>query len=163
MREKVEKHYGGKTRVRVCGICIKEKENALLLVHHKGLGKKGHLWVPPGGGVEYFEDARSALVREFKEETNLDIAVGKLLFVNEVLNDPLHAVELFFEVKIRQGELATGHDPEHGEDEQIITEARFVTFDEIALMNNELLHNALHNIKDLPCILNMAGYFKFSG
>lgn len=161
MREIIKNHYGGKTRVRVCGICI--KDNALLLIHHKGLGSQGHLWVPPGGGLNYLEDAHEGLKREFKEETNLDIAVGKFLFVNEVLNEPLHAVELFFEVHITGGQLITGQDPEHENGDQIITEAKFVTFNEIALMNNELLHNVLHNIKDLPSILNMAGYFKFSG
>lgn len=161
MSDTVNKYYGGRTRIRSCGICI--KNNALLLVQHKGLGKEGHLWVPPGGGVEFMEDAQEALIREFKEETNLDITVGKFLFVNEILVKPLHAIELFFEVEITEGKLETGADPEHKKADQIIEEVKFVTFEEISLMDNEVLHNALHNIENLPSILNMAGYFKFSG
>jgi ADP-ribose pyrophosphatase YjhB (NUDIX family) len=41
----------------------------------------GNLWSLPGGGIEVTENDRKALVREFKEETNLNITILKKLFV----------------------------------------------------------------------------------
>lgn len=41
----------------------------------------GHLWALPGGGLEVNESFKKALIREFKEETNLDVNVLQKLFV----------------------------------------------------------------------------------
>ena len=45
-------------------------------------------WKFPGGGVEAGESAEQALVREFREETGLDIAVGALLHAPGTLFSP---------------------------------------------------------------------------
>jgi hypothetical protein len=39
------------------------------------------------------------LKREFLEETQTDITIGEMLFVNEFLEPPLHAIELFLRLK----------------------------------------------------------------
>ena len=80
-------------RVRVCGLHLTEQ--GILLLKHEGIGKKGFLWSPPGGGIESNENARSALIREFKEETHLDIVVEDFCFTNEYLDKQVHALELF--------------------------------------------------------------------
>lgn len=159
MNEDVSSVYGNRIRIRVCGIAI--KNDAILLVKHIGIGKKNVLWAPPGGGVEFGEHSGAALQREFFEETGVDIEVSDFLFVNEYIEKPLHAVELFFSVKIREGQPALGSDPEMAADKQILKEARFVTFQELQVMDNEILHNTLHNANDPKSILNMKGYFKF--
>ena len=46
-------------------------ENKVLLVHHKKFDK----WTPPGGHIEPEETASEAVVREWKEETGLDVEV----------------------------------------------------------------------------------------
>lgn len=159
MEKNVVSTYGHKLRLRVCGICI--KNGKLLLVKHKGVGASNELWVPPGGGVDYLESAESALKREFMEETGLEIEVKQFLFGNEHIQKPLHAVELFFEVEQTGGTLHKGHDTEHNKRDQIITEVKFVTFEEIAVINKDKLHSCLQNLSDVESLLNMRGYFKF--
>ncbi len=159
MQEKVTSMYGGKLRVRVCGMCI--ENNSLLLIKHSGLGEKGILWIPPGGGMDFGEDMHGALKREFLEETGVAVEVGDLMFVNEFKKGSLHSIEFFFEVFITSGRLKLGYDPEFPSKEQIIKELRFVTFEEIAIMDKKILHNSLRDIRDKESLLNMSGYFKF--
>ena len=47
------------------------KEGKVLLVHHKKFDK----WTPPGGHIEENETLDQAVVREWKEELDLDIHV----------------------------------------------------------------------------------------
>ena len=50
--------------------CIVDKENkSILFIHHKKLNK----WLFVGGHIEENEDPETAVCREVKEETNLDI------------------------------------------------------------------------------------------
>lgn len=159
MEKKIASTYGHKLRVRVCGICV--DKDKILLIKHKGIGDAGELWIPPGGGVDYLESTESALVREFKEETGLNVAVKQFLFCCEFIEQPLHAIELFFQVEIKGGELKKGFDPEHNKAEQIIEDVKFVTFEEIAVINKDKLHRSLWNLSDVESLLNMRGYFKF--
>jgi 8-oxo-dGTP diphosphatase len=149
--------FGNKLRVRVCGVCIKADE--ILLIKHKSLGNKNIFWAPPGGGIQFGESAEEALVREFKEETGLDIEVLQFLFVHEFLEVPLHSVELFFEIKITGGELIKGHDPEMSSNKQIITEVRYISFKEIEGMDRDRLHNMFNLSKKPSEILNLKGYY----
>src|SRR6478735_2451882 len=89
----ITQKYGNRVRLRACGLCW--RGNALLMVNHKFL-TSGDFWAPPGGGVEFGQPSQEALAREFKEETNVTIAAGSLLFTCEFIKPPLHAVELFF-------------------------------------------------------------------
>src|SRR5688572_17010203 len=104
MESEIAKIYGNRLRVRVCGICW--ENDRLLLVNHQM--PNGDFWAPPGGGLEFGEEAADALKREFKEEANLDIDVGSYLFGCEFIRQPLHAIELFFDVKAVGGLLKTG-------------------------------------------------------
>jgi 8-oxo-dGTP diphosphatase len=47
------------------------KDNQTLLVHHMLTG----LWLPPGGHIDKDETPDEALLREIKEELNLDIKI----------------------------------------------------------------------------------------
>ena len=116
--------YGNRIRVRVCGVCI-ENEQILLVCHHPILGEKDY-WSPPGGGVEEGETAEEALKREFLEETGFKIVVGKLLKIKEFVQPPLHAVELYFSVKILEGNLIIGYDPEMNVNEQLIKDVSWL-------------------------------------
>jgi 8-oxo-dGTP diphosphatase len=157
MKEQINNLYGNRIRVRACGICI--QEDKILLIRHSGVGEKGSLWVPPGGGVNFGESAEKALVREYKEETGLDINVKEFLFVNEYIVAPLHAVELFFNIEVTGGKMEKGIDPEMGADKQLIQELKYWNFKEIATQDPLLFHSILRKNKDLDGLLNLKGFF----
>ena len=139
LEKEITKAFGNKLRIRVSGICI--KENSILLIKHLSIGKKGILWAPPGGGVNFGESITDTLKREFLEETGLTVKVGNLVAVNEFLETPLHAIEIFFLVEIAEGKLALGIDPELAPTHQIISELCFVSFNEISKMDPEITHS----------------------
>ncbi len=151
--------YGHQVRTRVCGLLI--QGNEVLLVKHKPLGPKGYLWSPPGGKVDYGSSLKENLQREFKEETNLIVQTGAFRFINEYRVAPIHAIEIFFEVKLLSGSLALGRDPELPAENQLIKDVAFKPFDWIKKQDPSTVHNMFRycsNIRDLHII---AGFFKF--
>jgi 8-oxo-dGTP diphosphatase len=96
-------------------------DGALLMVQRGRDPGKG-LWSIPGGRVERGEYLAAALVREVKEETHLDIEVGDLIGIAEVVGDP-HYVILDFGARI-----IGDRDPVASDD---VAEARWVPFPEI--------------------------------
>ncbi|MDX1619161.1 MAG: NUDIX domain-containing protein [Balneolaceae bacterium] len=121
--------YGGRLRIRVNGLLVRER--SLLLVNIWSPVVEQHVWMPPGGGLEYGESMPQCLAREFREETGLEVTVGELRHINELLDPPYHAVEFYFEVEETGGELQLGIDPEHASREQLLRDARFIPFAEM--------------------------------
>jgi 8-oxo-dGTP diphosphatase len=132
----------GKIRVRVCGVCV--SEDKILLVKQIGLPHVPYLWLPAGGGVEFGETLAQALEREFFEETTLRVSVGEMLFVNEYIRAPLHAIEFFFAVKIIEGEIKETYFPEN---EPYLQEIRWLSWEELAQVPTECRHTCLEKIK----------------
>ena len=130
MEQAARQEFGGKIRLRICGILI--EDNRILLVKHLGIGPSGFLWNPPGGGAKYGESYAETLKREFLEETHLDIEVGDFMVFNEHISDNLHALELFFKVKRLSGDLCLGSDPELGTYAQMMVDLKFWSKEEIA-------------------------------
>jgi 8-oxo-dGTP diphosphatase len=150
-------YHKNRIRVRVCGFHM--TSDSILLLKHMGIGKAGFIWSPPGGGIEEGENARSALIREFKEETNLDIEIERFLFSNEYIDSQHHAMELFFEVRVIGGKLKLGADPECKN--QILTEAKYLKYSEIDKVDNSNKHNAFHFCSYAAKINNLNGYYLF--
>jgi ADP-ribose pyrophosphatase YjhB (NUDIX family) len=141
--------YGQQLRLRVCGLCI--ENDRILMINHLGVVKGGDFWCPPGGGLQFGESVTEGLTREFLEETHTQIEVGEILFVNEFLALPLHAIELFFTVKIIKGEVAKGFDPEMTK--QIIDDIRWMTFEEIKALPPENVHRVFSRCTQLNDLL----------
>ena len=80
--------------VVVAAIITNSKNQILITLRPEGFHLSG-LWEFPGGKVENCETRTAALVREIKEETNLDINVGEL-FWRETVDYSKKRVHLYF-------------------------------------------------------------------
>lgn len=157
-RQEVLTVYGNRLRLRVCGLY--RDGDQLLMVRHRGVGPTDTFWCPPGGGAQFGETAPNALVREFAEETGLSVTVGDLLFVNEFMQPPLHALELFFDVRGTGGTLRLGADPEMLVDRQIIDDIRLMSFAEIKGYPPETVHGLFRRCTSLDDVFRLRGYLQ---
>ncbi|GAB2997257.1 NUDIX hydrolase [uncultured Cyclobacterium sp.] len=151
-------NFGNRLRTRVNGILI--QEDKILMVKHQ-MGDNHYFWNVPGGGMQYGQDAKSNLKREFLEETGLEIEVGAYQFVHEFLSPPLHAIELFFEVSQTNGKLEVGIDPELETDKQVIEEVKFLSMEEIKNIPSDKKHALFGRINSLNDVRIWKGYFNF--
>jgi 8-oxo-dGTP diphosphatase len=149
--------YGDRVRSRVCGLCM--EGDTILLVNHAGL--YGHdFWAPPGGGIQFGQPASLNLLREFKEETGLDVQVGEFLFACEFIHQPLHAIELFFKVTVTGGKLIRGVDPEMGKEKQVIHSVKYMTWREVDSLPPGHLHGAFGQAHPKEKIVDLRGYLR---
>jgi 8-oxo-dGTP diphosphatase len=148
--------FGNKLRIRACGLCY--KEDSLLLIKHDIDGEI--LWAPPGGGVQFGETIEASIIREFKEECNLDIVIGEFQFFTEYISLPLHAIELFYKIELYEGDLAIGNDPEI-EERKIIVEVDFFNQKQINSIPDKERHAILKNCTNPIELLDYRGHFKY--
>jgi 8-oxo-dGTP diphosphatase len=93
---------------RISAGTIVEHEGRVLLVHHQRAGKYD-FWVAPGGGVMGQESLEQAARRETKEETGLDVAVSKLIYIEEFFNPECRYVKFWFAASLIGGAMDFSH------------------------------------------------------
>lgn len=81
--------------ITVVAAIIYNSENKILITQRPISFHLGGLWEFPGGKVEDNEGYEEALIREIKEETNLDIVVANL-FWKESVDYSKKRVHLYF-------------------------------------------------------------------
>lgn len=113
-----------KIRIQARVIAYDAKEKSILLVRNPNAG----FWYVPGGGLEEGEDIMQCAVREVREETGLHVRLKRLLYVQELHDEPdaLVIMELFWLAELAYAQtLNPEHidvDPEGG-----IAEAKWFT------------------------------------
>ncbi|WP_209331524.1 NUDIX domain-containing protein [Lunatimonas salinarum] len=158
IKKEIEDKFGNRLRTRVNGILI--KEGKILMIKHR-MGGGRFFWNVPGGGMKFGSSAPDNLIREFKEETGLHIQVSEYLFLHEFLSPPLHAIELYFSVEWIGGNLEMGKDPELDTTNQLITDIRFMSVEEIQKIREEEKHAVFWGIKSTEDVRKWKGYFNF--
>lgn len=93
---------------RISAGVLVEHDNRLLMVHHV---RPEHydFWVAPGGGVHGDESYEDAARREVWEETGLRIDVGRLLYVEDLVNPVCRFVKFWFAGSVEGGRLDSSH------------------------------------------------------
>ena len=86
-----------RTNVRVSAIIL--DKDKILLMHRKKNGEE--YWVFPGGGMEDTETQMEGIIREVKEETNLDVVNCTLDFM--AFNEASNKEEPFFRCEVKEG------------------------------------------------------------
>jgi 8-oxo-dGTP diphosphatase len=122
--------FSHRVRLRACGLLVKEQSVLLVKIHSPVAGQP--LWMPPGGEVEFGESMEQSLKREFREEVHVEVTVGQLCHINELVEEPFHAVECYFEVHHQSGTPVLGKDPELDEDDQLIEAVAWHPIKELA-------------------------------
>lgn len=89
--------------IRSAGIVI--KDNKILLIHRIN---KLEYYVFPGGGVEDDETNEDAVVREFFEETSVEIKVQRVLYHHHLTSDDGEMDQYFFLCEYISGEPKLG-------------------------------------------------------
>ncbi len=96
--------------VGVAAIIIRNKK---ILLGRRRNSSHRDMWCIPCGYVEYYEDAKEALIREMKEETNLDIKLSTVFDIHSNFHNPAqHTVGIWFLVEEHLGDIAPGDDVE---------------------------------------------------
>lgn len=117
--------------VRVA-IVLEHERKVLLVMHEKG-GKS--YWVFPGGRLQHGESVEECGRREMREEANIDIRMGPLLYVSERTTVETKEVNLFFQGFLDSGSPNLGIDPEAGIGGAVLKNLAFVTAEEFHRMD----------------------------
>jgi 8-oxo-dGTP diphosphatase len=114
-------------------VFVIDKDNRVLLVKHthEEHGKIEEFWVIPGGGVKAGEYTIDGGIREVKEETGLDIKINKLLWTVEEKFQYGVKHTNYFLGEIVGGDLILGMDPEFDVDNQVLSDVKFFSQEEI--------------------------------
>jgi 8-oxo-dGTP pyrophosphatase MutT (NUDIX family) len=88
------------------------KDHKILLIQHSQHSTGQSYWVIPGGGLDGSETEEECVIREMKEETNLDVKIERLVF-----DEPAHPGGVYkwrksFICTPIAGEASPGYEPE---------------------------------------------------
>ncbi|WP_434753060.1 NUDIX domain-containing protein [Paenibacillus amylolyticus] len=86
------------------GAVILNERNEVLLVW-RNRAPEQHTWSIPGGKVDAYETLETAVIREIKEEVNLNIAIDGLLCTAETMRPELqeHWISMIYSTQVIGG------------------------------------------------------------
>lgn len=86
-------------------------DDKILLIKRGQEPNKG-LWAVPGGKVKLGEELKEAARREILEETGLEVEIGDVVWVGEIIEGDHHLVLIDFTGVVVAGELSAASDAE---------------------------------------------------
>lgn len=99
-----------KQKVRCTAVLI--EDDAILLVKQKITDALSRQWSLPGGTLEPGETLEECVCREAREETGLEMAIEKLLYICDRIHDDQHTVHVTFLMRSTGGAMQLGIEPE---------------------------------------------------
>jgi ADP-ribose pyrophosphatase YjhB (NUDIX family) len=108
------------------GILLTATEQAVLLVGNRVVGSDALLWTLPGGRAEAGEDVAAALIREFAEETGLQVAPLALAYVAEARSAVAGRLYLTCAFRVQLLDPAATDLRWQNDPQQVVAVARFV-------------------------------------
>lgn len=88
------------------------KDHHILLIKHREHDSGRSYWLFPGGGIETGETEEECVIREMKEETNLDIRIVSLLLKEPDYFGEVYHFSKTFLCEVTTGEASPGIEPE---------------------------------------------------
>lgn len=122
------------------------KEELLFTVRNKN-PKKGFLDLS-GGFIDYYESAEETVIREIKEELNLDFSNEKIKYLTsidnryEYKNVKYHTIDLFFEVQLKEKPTTTLQQSEICDIRWIVSNN--ITIDKLAFESQKLFFKSFY-------------------
>ena len=100
-------------RIRLGAYAWCEQDASVLLTRIAEAGPGAGEWTLPGGGLDFGEDPADGAIREVREETGYDVAIGDLLGIRSDVLEPaetisghrIHSIQVVYAGTIAGGEL----------------------------------------------------------
>ncbi len=96
--------------VRYQGAIIRDHD--ILLIRHREHESGISYWLLPGGGIEPGETEEDCVIREMKEETNLEIRIVSLILDEPSFPSDLYRSRKTYHCEPNSGEASPGYEPE---------------------------------------------------
>lgn len=135
------------TQARASAIIVNE-EHQILLIRRIKLGSE--YYVLPGGGIEDYENPKTAAVREVKEETSLNILINNEPIIYQDSSDG--RTHYIFKVRSYSGKLELGGTESQRNNPDNKYDLEWVNFEKINLikMYPEQIINMVYNSLPRP-------------
>ncbi|WP_405157081.1 NUDIX domain-containing protein [Paenibacillus sp. FSL K6-0108] len=90
-------------RIGVGAVILNERNEVLLVWRNRQ--PEQYTWSIPGGKVDPYESVETAVIREIKEEVDLDIAIDKLLCTAETIQPEQqeHWISILYSTRVTGG------------------------------------------------------------
>ena len=95
-------------RIRVAAVIRKGDRFLFVKLTMRG----SEFWILPGGGLEFRESLAECLVRELKEEADIDVKPEKIIYIRDLVGKEEQGLEVFFYATIVGGKVKRGIDPD---------------------------------------------------
>ena len=144
------------TKISVRPSVIVLQNNKLLVVHSKY--NKEEFYLLPGGGIENNETIFRCAIREVKEETNQEVEIIKIVYLNDYITRDGRCINIHL-----LGRLVGEHELTHGKDPDLskgkIREATWMSIDKLKNLDFRPKELILRIDKDMPRFNSEDNYF----